>query len=355
MKDFIKFILTMLLTAVFTIIILFNASKVFIPKWVDHHGNMMTFIMNGFYEEEKDSLEIIFTGNSDVYRGISPMILYKEYGITSYNFVSAGQRSWIAYAMLEEALRYQTPKLILFNVDELYRDNQTSIGNYSKVYDNMKFSKVKFDAVFDKTYEKSRIGRVSHFLPILSYHSRYVELTNEDFKYAYYDKNNPTKGMDLIAYRVPYKEKNNYMEYTTEQAEMPETNREYLDKMVQLCKDKGVTLVLFEVPSPDSWDYSKHNELEAYAKEKNLDFIDLNLYNEEIGMNWAEDTSDGGDHLNVFGAEKVTKFLSDYLVENYELTDRRKDKKYNKWNEQYEQYLKIKEYEIQYAKNENMY
>lgn len=355
MKSFINFLITMSITFILTYTILLAASKIFIPKWVDHNGNMMTFIMDGFYKEKKDSLEVIFTGNSDVYRGVSPMILYNKYGVTSYNFVSAGQRSWIAYYMLEEALRVQNPKLVLFNVDELYSDNQPSVGNYSKVYDNMKFSKVKIDTVFDETYEKSRTGRVSHFLPILSYHSRYTELTDIDFKYAFYDTNNPTKGMDLIAHRVPYTGNKDYMKETEEIFEMPEVNKKYLDKMVELCKEKGVTLVLFEVPSPDSWNYAKHNALQEYANKNNLDFIDLNLYNNEIGMNWDEDTSDGGDHLNVFGAEKVTEYLSDYLHENYELTDQRENKKYKKWNEQYKEYQKIKEYEIEYAKNENMY
>ena len=156
MKSFINFAITMSLTFIMTLIILVNASKIFTPKWIDHKGNMMTFIMKGFYEEEKNSLEILFTGNSDVYRGISPMALYNKYGITSYNYVSAGQRSWIAYAMLEEALKYQNPKIILFNVDELYRDNQATTGNYSKVYDNLRFSKVKWDALWDPTYTKGR-------------------------------------------------------------------------------------------------------------------------------------------------------------------------------------------------------
>lgn len=349
MKSFINFLVTISITGIMTIIILSCASKIFTPKWIDHKGNMMTFIMKGYYEEEKNSLEVLFTGNSDVYRGISPMVLYKEYGIASYNYVSAGQRSWIAYTMLEEALKYQNPKIILFNVDELYRDNQATKGNYSKVYDNLRLSTVKLKALLDPTYDKGRVEKMYHVLPILSYHSRYNELEEKDFKYAYHDWNNPTKGMDLIAKSVPYRSKKDYMEYTEEVEELAEVNINYLNKMVKTCKDKGIELILFEVPSPDSWNYARHNRINEYAEDNNLKFIDLNLYNKEIGLNWYKDTSDGGDHLNIYGAEKTSIFLGKYLVDNYNLKDIRNDKKYEKWEKQYKEYLKIKEAEIKLA------
>ena len=38
-------------------------------------------------------------------------------------------------------------------------------------------------------------------------------------------------------------------------------------------------------------------------------------------------------HMNIYGAEKYTKFLSEYIKENYNLEDRRKDKNYSEWNE----------------------
>ena len=55
-------------------------------------------------------------------------------------------------------------------------------------------------------------------------------------------------------------------------------------------------------------------------------------------MNWTEDTQDKGDHLNVYGAEKVTSYLGNYLEENYELEDHRNDPTYEAWNQLAEQY-----------------
>ena len=52
---------------------------------------------------------------------------------------------------------------------------------------------------------------------------------------------------------------------------------------------------------------------------------------EELGLNWDEDTQDKGDHLNVYGAEKVTSYLGNYLEENYELEDHRNDPAYEEF------------------------
>lgn len=327
--------------------ILLVASKILSPKWIDHDNNMMSYIIKGFYKEPKNSLDIVFLGNSDVYRGVSPMEIYNQTGITSYNFVSAGQRMWITYPMLEEVFIYQSPKIIFFNVDSLFFTSQGNIGNYHKVYDNMPLSMVKINGVFDSNYESSVDKKLAHFFPLFAYHSRYSELTSDDFKYAFADYTNPTKGVDLVAIQEPYESDKDYMEYTDKVASIPEKNLEYLNKMVELCKEHNTELILIEIPSADSWNYEKSNAISNYASNHNLKFIDLNIPSilEEMNFNWLEDTSDGGDHLNIYGAEKVSSYIANYLTTNYDLPNHKEDKKYQKWNEQYEEYLKIKENE----------
>lgn len=353
MKSFKNFILTIILTLIMSFMILFVASKILSPKWIDHDGNMMSYIIKGFYKEEKNSLDVVFLGNSDVYRGVSPMEIYNQTGITSYNFVSAGQRMWITYPMVEEVFKYQSPKLIFLNVDSLFFTSQGNIGNYHKVYDNMPLSITKFKGVFDANYESGIDKKLSHFFPIFAYHSRYSELTKDDFKYAFADYTNPTKGLDLVAIQVPYESDKDYMEYTDKVALIPEKNLEYLNKIAELCQKNNTELILIEIPSADSWNYEKSNALTAYAKENNLKFLDLNYSEvlEEMNFNWLEDTSDGGDHLNIYGAEKVSTYIAKYLENNYELPNHKENKLSKKWNQQYEEYLNIKEKEKNLAQS----
>lgn len=352
MKEFKNFIITILLTALMTLIILKIASNIFIPKWITHEGNMMSYIIKGFYKEPKNTLDVIFMGNSDVYRGISPMTLYEESGITSYNFVSSGQRMWMAYPIFLEALKRQTPKIIFFNVDSFFYTHKASDGNYHKVFDNMPLGIPKIKGALDANYPGRKLKKLTHFLPILFYHNRYNELTKNDFKYAFYDYTNPTKGMDLIGTIKPYNKGNYYMTHNSSSAvKIPEKNQAYLNEMIDICKEKGITMILMELPSAESWSLEKNKVINAYAKEHNVDFIDMNLdpILKEMNFDWTHDTSDGGDHLNIYGAEKTTMYLANYLKTNFDLKSHKDDPKYAIWNEQYQTYLKIREKEINEA------
>lgn len=350
MKEFKKLLLTLIITFILTLPILIISSKIFMPKWIDHRMNMMTFIMKGFYQEPKNSLDIVILGNSDTYRGVDPLVMYHEYGFTSYNYVAAGERIWMAYALFNESLKYQKPQIIMLNTDELYFTHKATVGNNSKVYDNMKFSLNKIISVFDSNYKNSRLAKLSHFLPIFRYHSRYSELDSNDLKYAFYNERYALKGMDMVAYQVPYTGDKDYMKDLGEVESLPEVSKYYLDKMIEECQKRNIEFILYHTPSPDSSSYAKYMGVKEYADKNNIPFLELNLNLKEIGIDWKTDTSDGGDHLNLYGSEKVSLYLGKYLTDNYNLPDHRNEEKYNYWNEDYEVYLKERNKEIE---NEN--
>ncbi|WP_331836315.1 SGNH/GDSL hydrolase family protein [Erysipelothrix piscisicarius] len=131
-------------------------------------------------------------------------------------------------------------------------------------------------------------------------------------------KRNPLKGWRINRKENAY-ERGPYMHQTLESKEIPSLNRHYLDQIVALCKEENIQLILVSVPSPRNWTYEKHNGVSAYANENNIPFLDLNLEADSIGMNWQEDTYDKGDHLNLKGAEKVTKRLIEYIAQNYNI------------------------------------
>ena len=67
-----------------------------------------------------------------------------------------------------------------------------------------------------------------------------------------------------------------------------------------------------------------------------LNFIPLA---EEIGIDWSTDTYDGGVHLNVYGAEKLTRYFGEYLNEHFAF-DAHDAKTNAVWEKKYESYLK---------------
>ena len=95
----------------------------------------------------------------------------------------------------------------------------------------------------------------------------------------------------------------------------------------------NIELILVEMPSADSWSLAKSNTMSEYADSKGVTFIDLNLHLDEMDFDWTKSTPDGGDHLNIYGAEKTTEFIGKYLNDNYNLPDRRNDEDYSIWYE----------------------
>jgi len=49
------------------------------------------------------------------------------------------------------------------------------------------------------------------------------------------------------------------------------------------------------------------------------------------------------NHVNIFGAEKYTSFLGNYLQEKYSLPDKRNEQKYQEWNDLYDEWSKEKQ------------
>ena len=335
-------VLKVLSFVVIGLIILNILGKVFMPKWTTVKDNRMTYIVKGFYEEPKDSLDVIFMGNSDVYRGISPITIWDEYGIASYNFVSSGQRMWTAYYMLEESLKYQKPKVIVLNMDSAFNESNSSESNYRKAFDNMRFGKTKLKAITDPVYKNSKNDILSYIFPIARYHSRWTELTDKDFRKALKSEKFSYKGMDLITDIQPYNEEYKYMSRDHSKERIGEKCSKYLNKIINLCKEQNIELLLIEIPSAESWSTDLSNKTKEFAEEHNLEFIDMNLNASEFGFDWKTDTSDGGDHLNVYGAEKVSKYLGKIIKDKYNIADHRDEKEYEEWYKDSENYHKDK-------------
>ena len=78
---------------------------------------------------------------------------------------------------------------------------------------------------------------------------------------------------------------------------------------------------------------------ENFAAGKGITYIDLNTIDKsELNIDWNTDTKDGGDHLNVSGAQRVTEWFGRYIDKNYDFADKRQDADYSEWNSIYDEY-----------------
>ena len=66
----------------------------------------------------------------------------------------------------------------------------------------------------------------------------------------------------------------------------------------------------------------------------------MDLKRKEIGFSWKTDSRDGGNHLNCYGAKKVSLYVGQYIKDHVQLEDKRQNPAYADWNDDYTAYIK---------------
>lgn len=333
MKEKIIKIIKVVVFLTLLFVLLKTLSYIFIPKI-----SQEIHTVKSFYTEPKNSLDVVFLGDSAVYRGISPIKLWNEYGITSYTYATSAERIWTTYYTLQEVLQYQKPKLIVLNTESIYINVPQGETFFRLSMDNKKDSMVKFRAVTDPIYDNDLFDVISFEFPILRFHDRWEKITKQDIISFNKDTHHFAKGCGMTTGIKANKKFLNYFNYTTEETPISETNLNYLNKIVQTCDENNIPLLFISIPNAETWSYAKHNSFEKYADENKIPYIDMNEHIDEYGLNWNTDTCDGGIHLNIYGAEKLTSYLGKYLTQNYTFEDHRQDEEYKQWIEDTEKY-----------------
>jgi len=209
--------------------------------------------------------------------------------------------------------------------------------------DGMKLSLTKLRAISASMTQGESM--VSYLFPLLRFHSRWKEIGKEDFTYLFH--------RDTVSH-------NGYLMQTAVKAgssdmagspladyTLPARSMEYLDAMRELCEEKGIELVLIKAPT-NNWRYYWYDEWDEqvcdYAKEHKLNYYNFIPLTEEIGIDWNTDTYDGGVHLNVYGAEKLTSYFGKILKQDLGLESRKDEgDTAGLWEQKLEAYKKDKE------------
>ncbi len=323
-KKWIKFISS----AAIVIVTLTLLQALLVPKYVV--GIVEGAFIAEYYDEVKDH-DVIFIGDCEVYENFSPIVLWRDYGINSYIRGSAEQYIFQSYYLLEDTLRYETPEVVIFNIQSLQFPEANNEAYNRMSIEGMKWSPSKAGAILSSMKEEEHF--LDYVFPILRYHSRWSELNKNDFRYMFDTKKVSHNGyymrVDIRpAVDVPTgKPLPNY--------DFDERSWKYLDMMVELCGEKGIELILIKAPSLYPYWYPEYDEqVVSYAKEHELTYINFLDIQDETGIDYNTDTYDAGLHLNLSGAEKLSHWLGKYLIESLELSDRRSEAELSeRWEE----------------------
>ncbi len=306
-----------IVTALILILALYLLQRLLMPKYM---GDVVEGAMiQEYYDENKDH-DVVFVGDCELYENISPEVLWEEYGINSYIRGSAQQLIWQSYYLMEETLSYEKPDVLVFNVLSMqYNEPQRETYNRMTL-DGMRWSPSKVKSILASMTEEEHF--IEYVFPILRYHTRWNELTEDDITY-FWDR--PDVTFNGYYLRVDVKPAENVPEgRVLADYSFGDNAWKYLDMMRELCKKNDVELVLVKAPSLypywyDEWD----QQIVDYAREYGLKYYNLLNAADEMGLDYNTDTYDGGLHLNLSGAEKCARYIGEILTRDCGLTSRR--------------------------------
>ena len=270
--------------------------------------------VEGFYAEEKDSLDFVFVGSSQMFTTVVPAVLWEEYGITSYDFGANEQPMYLSYYYIKEAIKYQNPKAIVLEVSYCNTQDYTHEGVFHINLDDLKMGPVKLEAIFDLIPEGERWP---YIFELAKYHDTWTDLDKASVEYITADKHNPYKGYTPSLDGFPDGGVfNEEIAKVTEKSELAELSVEYMEKIIALCKEEGVDLLFLKTPNDHIQNQPDYNAVGDIAAEHDIPYLDLNRE-----MN-------GQLHNHVFHAETITKRIGEWLTGLYEVEDKRENAEY---------------------------
>ena len=305
-KAVLKEIACALLVGGALLVALVSLSNVFYPKDNRVEFGVHDAQANGVMGEPENTIDVLFLGDSECYSAFAPLEMFKEYGFTSYNCGTHAQHLHYGQTLLHRATRHQNPRVAVVETGTLFREFSVSESIFQTMQD---------------------------VLPVFEYHNRWKYFTPYDYAtkpvHTYTDSQ---KGY-IESGKVDAAENLDYMD--DEQAVKPEwiprLNEMYLQSMIDYCRSIDCELILVSVPSTVNWNAERHKAVQSFADEAGVVYIDLNEGDTKVDIDWSKDTKDKGDHMNVYGARKVSSFIGNYLSEAYDLPDHRKDEAYTNW------------------------
>lgn len=276
----------------------------------------MTEKIGGFYNEPEDEFDVMFFGSSHMYASVSPVRLWEDTGVKGYVFATQQQPIWATYTYLKEALKTQSPRLVVVECQMLFHDEDYYGEGVTYSYmDDLRFS---WDKVLLAWHSAPTMEeRVELLCNYIKYHVRWSELTDADYDFDRETLRDPLKGyVPLWDTEDPQPRPN--VEHITDRAPLTEKNEYWLREIISLCRERGVELWIVKSPSNLLEEEKPQlNTIADIAGESGVRFHDFNEDYEAIGLN--PQMFYDAHHLDKYGAKLVTDYFAGYLTEHADL------------------------------------
>ena len=318
---------------IFCLALVLALSIGFLQEYVLCHADHNRQRLKGFYDEDSDSLDVVFMGASEVYSDFAPGHAYNYKGITSYLFATQANSILNYKAQLKNILSRQSPQLIVVELngalygDEAEAEKEENLRNYA---DNVPLDRTKLEWISENVKESYE----EYLFPIIKYHSVWKDIPS-NMNYQMTIAGDKMRGYNYLkgilnetkVFRSAQRSMNNMLPKLADKKK-PITSLEEknLRELLQYCKDENLTNVVFArfphiVVTRTYERFERSNTVGDIVNEYGYDYLNLER---DIAQTGLKDDAHfyNLDHLNVYGQKLFTEYLTDYLIKQYSVKPR---------------------------------
>ena len=286
-----------------------------------------------FYALEDNTLDILFIGSSHSYCTFAPALIDEALGTESFQFGMPLQYPDSSYFMLKEALKTQSPSVVVM---ELYWDVMDKDFDIKQV--DTLFEAFFDDEEFTRAYIKEIFPLnelLKYFFPIIRYQQDFLafqnkQLTNKlEAELGVNQNKEKQTGVERYDYRgfmycdyVILESKfgagNQFSQFDGKNWAFSKVQVKYLERIIELCKAKNIRLLFTTAPvAPISLEIMKnydavHTAVSDFAKKNQIPYLDFNTEQLEKNLFRNEHFRDDA-HLNYSGAEIANAYFADWM------------------------------------------
>ncbi len=277
--------------------------------------------------EEENSIDVVFVGNSYTYCAYNPMVLWGEEGITSYVLATPIRSMVDSLYWIDVAAMTQKPKAVVLELHLSWREPPNDLGNLAWAIGSMPLSIPRVMTSLRFTPEKYWPYMI---FDLFNFHGEWknglgsIENVTRRLKPDYDDAF--LGGYKGFVYLTEYSESVR-TEYTQEISdEQYDMILSIIKEANEKCEKIGARLVMAAIPNATT----VLNELikllgRDLSDEENISIVNMNtdeMVYDVIGVDFKKDFMDGG-HMTYVGANKVSRYMGNYLSETLGIEDKR--------------------------------
>ncbi len=315
---------------IFCFVLLVAVCVGFLQEYVLCHADHNRERLKGFYQEDKDSLDVVYMGASDVYSDVAPGYAYRRDGITSYIFATQANSILNYKSQLKNVLSRQKDAIIVVELNgALYDTDEDMVkeANLRNYGDNVPLDAIKLGWIAQNVPE----NKLEYLFPIMKYHSVWSTLEDEqnmrdtvitDQKRGY----DYLKGILnwTLSFQSPEPSLNSKLAANAEKRQpLCPGQEEELRNLLEFCRREGMKNIVFarfpHIVTEKTYDrYERSNTIGDIVEEYGFEYLNLERDYAKLGLDETKDFYNL-DHLNYKGQQKLTAYLVDYLKQNYGL------------------------------------